>query len=76
MKIKNGRGRQAGQERRRGGGVAKNAGVLDKLALSGNGDDDETQEGVGDGRRMPIQQSVDVAVPLETAWKLWNKYED
>jgi uncharacterized membrane protein len=57
-------------------GIAKNAGVMDKLpSLSSNGDE-ETQEGVGDGRRMPIQQSVDVAVPLETAWKLWNKFED
>ena len=57
-------------------GIAKNSGVLDKLpSLSRNGDD-EQQEGVGDGRRMPIQQSVDVAVPVETAWKLWNRYED
>jgi uncharacterized membrane protein len=57
---------------------AKKADVLDKLPLPGlNGDsDDEQQEGVGDGRRMPIQQAVDVAVPVETAWKLWNKYED
>jgi uncharacterized membrane protein len=57
-------------------GAAKDAGLLDKLAPSGDGADDESVEGVGDGRRMPIQQSVDVAVPVETAWKLWNKYED
>ena len=58
-------------------GVAKNSGMLDKLKpLSGNGDDEEHQEGVGDGRRMPIQQSIDVAVPVEAAWKLWNKYDD
>jgi uncharacterized membrane protein len=57
-------------------GVAKNSGVLDKLKPSRNGGEEEQQEGVGDGRRMPIQQSVDVAVPLETAWKLWNNYED
>jgi len=54
--------------------------MLEKLPLVGsNGDgneDEEKQEGVGDGRRMPIQQSVDVAVPVETAWKLWNRYED
>ena len=57
-------------------GIAKNSGVMDKLpSLPGNGDD-ETQEGVGDGRRMPIQQSVDVAVPIETAWKLFTKFED
>jgi uncharacterized membrane protein len=58
--------------------AAKDTGLIDKLKPSSNGDegDDESQEGVGDGRRMPIQQSVDVAVPVETAWKLWNKYED
>jgi uncharacterized membrane protein len=57
-------------------GVAKNSGLLEKLSpLSDNGDD-ESQDGVGDGRRMPIQQSVDIAVPLEKAWRLWNRYED
>jgi uncharacterized membrane protein len=58
--------------------TAKKSGVLEKLPVPGtNGaGDEEKQEGVGDGRRMPIQQSVDVAVPVETAWKLWNKYED
>ena len=58
--------------------TAKKMDLFDKLpSLPGsNGDDEEQQEGVGDGRRMPIQQSVDVAVPIETAWKLWNKYED
>jgi uncharacterized membrane protein len=51
--------------------------LLDKLPLPGSDDgDEEQQEGVGDGRRMPIQQAVDVGVPIETAWKLWNKYED
>ncbi len=55
---------------------AKDAGLIDKLTPSRDGDEEEQQEGVGDGRRMPIQQSVEVAVPVETAWKLWNKYED
>jgi uncharacterized membrane protein len=58
-------------------GAAKDTGVLDKIVPGRNGDsDEEQQEGVGDGRRMPIQQSVDVAVPVEQVWKLWNKYED
>jgi uncharacterized membrane protein len=56
--------------------TAKDAGLPEKLRPGSNGDEEEQQEGVGDGRRMPIQQSVDVAVPVETAWKLWNKYED
>ena len=57
-------------------GAAKGAGLLDKLTPSRNGDEEEQQEGVGDGRRMPIQQSVEVAAPVEAVWKLWNKYED
>src|SRR5215210_398471 len=56
--------------------AAKGAGVLDKVMPSRNGDSEEQQEGVGDGRRMPIQQSVDVAAPVESVWKLWNNYED
>jgi Polyketide cyclase / dehydrase and lipid transport len=32
--------------------------------------------GVGDGRRMPVQQAVDVAVPLETAYNQWTQFED
>ena len=57
-------------------GAAKDAGLIDKLRPSRNGDEEEQQEGVGEGRRMPIQQSVDVAAPVEAVWKLWNKYED
>jgi uncharacterized membrane protein len=56
--------------------VVDNVNLLDKLPIGGNGSDDETPEGTGDGRRMPIQQSVDVAVPVEAAWKLWNRYDD
>src|SRR6476659_1803443 len=51
--------------------------VASKVMPSRNGDsEEEQQEGVGDGRRMPIQQSIDVAAPVEAVWKLWNKYED
>jgi uncharacterized membrane protein len=32
--------------------------------------------GVGKGRRMPVQQSVDVAVPVETAYNQWTQFED
>ena len=32
--------------------------------------------GVGKGRRMPVQQSVDVAVPIETAYNQWTQFED
>ena len=32
--------------------------------------------GVGKGRRMPVQQSVDVAVPIETAYNQWTQFEE
>ena len=32
--------------------------------------------GVGKGRRMPVQQAIDVAVPLETAYNQWTQFED
>ena len=54
--------------------------------LFGGGDDnDDDDEGAGEGsvapghgsgRRMPIQQSVDVAVPLKTAYNQWTRFED
>lgn len=59
-------------------------GLLSKLMPgSSNGDaDDDDQEGRaapgqgGDGRRMPIQQSVDVAVPVKVAYDRWTMFED
>jgi uncharacterized membrane protein len=52
-------------------GLAKEAGksMLPGGKSSGGG-------GVGKGRRMPIQQSVDVAVPLEAAYEGWTQFED
>ena len=48
--------------------------------LPGGGDDSGGGKGgmpgVGEGRRMPVQQSVDVAVPLETAYNQWTQFED
>ena len=44
------------------------------------GDDDGDEEGraapgYGSGRRMPIQQSVDVAVPIKRAYNAWTSFE-
>ena len=58
-------------------------GLLSKLmpGSSSNGDSDD-QEGRaapgqgGSGRRMPIQQSVDVAVPIKVAYNRWTLFED
>jgi uncharacterized membrane protein len=32
--------------------------------------------GVGKGRRMPVQQSVDIAAPIETVYNQWTQFED
>ena len=44
-------------------------------------DDDEREpsggpQATGKGRRMPVQQSVDVGVPLETAYNRFTQFED
>ena len=49
---------------------------------SGDGDSDDGGQGgraapgFGSGRRMPIQQSVDVAVPVKVAYNHWTEFED
>ena len=48
-----------------------------KDALPGGSRQGGEQEasGFGKGRRMPVQQSVDVAVPLKTAYNQWTQFE-
>jgi uncharacterized membrane protein len=63
------------------GGIAKQAAGGLIPGLGGGDDDDQSggksgMPGVGKGRRMPIQQSVDVAVPVETAYNQWTQFED
>jgi uncharacterized membrane protein len=59
------------------GGIAKEAG---KGILPFSGSDSDTggggAPGVGKGRRMPVQQSCDVAVPIETAYNQWTQFEE
>jgi uncharacterized membrane protein len=63
------------------GGVAKEAG---KSLIPGVGSKGGDQKGggqkgtpgVGKGRRMPVQQAVDVAVPLQTAYNQWTQFEE
>jgi len=60
------------------GGMLKDA-VSGAMPFGGGDDDDQKGDGmpgVGKGRRMPIQQAVDVAVPLEVAYNQWTQYED
>jgi uncharacterized membrane protein len=57
-------------------------GLLSKLmpGSSSNGDGDEEGRAApgqgGSGRRMPIQQSIDVAVPVKVAYNRWTLFED
>jgi uncharacterized membrane protein len=58
------------------GGLVKEAasGLLPGGGGSGGGKGG--MPGVGKGRRMPVQQAVDVAVPVETAYNQWTQFED
>jgi uncharacterized membrane protein len=47
----------------------------------GGGDEEEdgggrAGDGTGKGRRMPVQQSVDVAAPLDVVYDQWTQFED
>jgi uncharacterized membrane protein len=60
------------------GGLVKEAagGLIPGLGGDSGGGAKGGVPGVGKGRRMPVQQSVDVAVPLETAYNQWTQFED
>jgi uncharacterized membrane protein len=61
------------------GGIVKDAasGLIPGLGGGdGGGGGKGGMPGVGKGRRMPVQQSVDVAVPIETAYNQWTQFED
>src|SRR3954469_17866589 len=59
-----------------GGGPA--GAILSKL--TGGDDDDggdrDAGDGTGQGRRMPIQQSVDVAAPIDIVYDQFTQFED
>jgi uncharacterized membrane protein len=62
------------------GGIAKEAGKS-MLPFGGNkgsgqGGGQKGTPGVGKGRRMPIQQSVDVGVPLQTVYNQFSQFEE
>jgi uncharacterized membrane protein len=62
-------------------GDAKDA-VGSVADMAGGGDDGEDGgnskglPGVGKGRRMPIQQDIDIGVPLATVYNQWTQFEE
>jgi uncharacterized membrane protein len=68
------------------GAVTKGAGMLSKvpgvgrlgsmLGGKGGGDGGPEQEGIGRGRRLPMQGSIDVSVPVEVAYNQWTQFEE
>ena len=59
-------------------GAKKLGGLASLFGGNGKGSDSEKEatEAHGSGRRMPIQQSVDVAVPIKEAYDEWTRFED
>lgn len=61
------------------GKVASKLGMGGKLvegALGGGDESEADLDATGSGRRMPVQQGMDVAVPLQDAFAYWTQYED
>ncbi len=42
----------------------------------GDGGSKGGAEGVGQGRRMPVQQHVDIGAPIETVYNQWTQFEE
>jgi uncharacterized membrane protein len=61
-------------------GIAKEVGKKMIPGLGGDSDKDDKGKkgtpGVGKGRRMPVQQAVDIGVPLSTAYNQWTQFEE
>jgi uncharacterized membrane protein len=69
------------------GAVTKGAGMLSKVPgvgglgsmlgkAGGGGDGGDDLKGVGRGRRLPMQGSIDVSVPVEVAYDQWTQFEE
>jgi uncharacterized membrane protein len=61
-------------------GIAKEGAKSMLPGVGGGGGKDKQKskgvEGVGKGRRMPVQQDIDIGVPLEKVYKQWTEYEE
>jgi uncharacterized membrane protein len=57
------------------------AGLLSKLGGGSDDDDDSGSKsggapGVGKGRRMPVQQDIDIGVPVSVVYNEWTQFEN
>lgn len=60
------------------GGILADS-VKGALPFGGGGGGDGVKGGavgIGKGRRMPVQQSVDIGLPIETVYNQWTQFED
>ncbi|TMM05125.1 MAG: SRPBCC family protein [Actinobacteria bacterium] len=58
----------------KGGDVA--GGITGKLGLAGKGKKRRAAEATGRGRRLPVQEDIDVGVPIEVAYAQWTQFEE
>ena len=58
------------------GGMLKEAAKGALPFGGGGGDSKDGTPGAGKGRRMPVQQSVEIALPLETVYNQWTQFEE
>jgi uncharacterized membrane protein len=52
------------------------SGLFSKSDGSGNGGKSQGLPGVGKGRRMPVQQDIDIGVPIGTVYDQWTQFEE
>jgi uncharacterized membrane protein len=62
------------------GGFSLGGGGFSLGGLFRGGEDDDEEDagvpGIGNGRRMPIQEGVNIGVPLETVYNQWTQFEE
>src|SRR5439155_5162080 len=58
----------------KGGDVA--GGVTDRIGFAGKGAKGRAAEATGRGRRLPVQEEVDVGVPIDVAYAQWTQFEE
>jgi uncharacterized membrane protein len=57
-------------------GVGGLGSMLGKAGGGGGGDGGDELKGVGRGRRLPMQGSIDVSVPVAVAYDQWTQFEE